>query len=169
MICTEDWQSTSSPPSDAMGVDVLEHGTQHIWTLQSILLCSVAAQFQFSTDTTSRVATDRWLHLWESTRSWFESLPLPVHPIFRAQISAIFPATPSFFPIFLYSSRSSMYSAVLYHTIIALLLQSKPRSVKCQNSDFLTKQTAFCQVSKLRLGMRAGMWYLHREQCLLVI
>ncbi len=134
MIDTEKWQSTPSSPSDAIEVDVFEHGTQHLWTRQSILLCSQAAQIQFSSDMTSRLAIERWLHLWKATRSWFESVPLPMQPIFTSPTSAISSATPSFFPIVLYSSRSSLFTAVLYHTLYALLLQSKPRSVRVLSS-----------------------------------
>lgn len=133
-MSNEEWHSTFLPVLEDRNAPSTGQGKEPEWTKQSILLCSQAARVCFSSGITAdhniRSTVDTWTNLWRSTQTWLETLPSDMHPIFLSPISTRRSIPPHYFPLVLHTSKSNMYSDVMYHTACMLLLEGKPPQIR---------------------------------------
>jgi len=104
------------------------------WTRYSILICSRAAQYLFSSQDSSSAShsghAERWTHLWSSTQWWSQHQPPQLQPILSSAISNIAFDQTSAFPLTIHTSRANLLASIMYHTACLLLLQARPPTLQ---------------------------------------
>jgi len=131
MIQVQNWPDASYPFSNSERMQP-EHSNNKScdWTRSSILICSHAAEYHFSSRNSSSIMSqsaqfERWTHLWSSTQWWSQHHPPQMHPILSSAISNIIFDQKTTFPLIIHTSRANLIASIMYHTASLLLLQTR--------------------------------------------